>query len=138
MLNSFQLQGNLTADPELSYSGSGNAYCRFSVAWNNPSKDDDDRKVSFFDCVAFGRTAELINEHFGKGKQMLVEGRLEQSRWTDKESGKNRSAIQLIVERLHFQQGGGQSGDGGSRGAGQTSGGGGGGQPQGGDEDVPF
>lgn len=70
----------------------------FSMAVDNPFKKDD---TSFFDIVAFGKTAELLNNYCGKGSKILIEGNLKQDRFQDKE-GNNRSVVRVIANRIEF------------------------------------
>lgn len=99
MINHFTMQGNLTRDPELKYTGGGTAYCKFTLAWNQKYKDKENSL--FMDCTAFGKTAELIAEKFHKGSQMLVEGELHTETWQN-DAGENRSKIAMVVQNMHF------------------------------------
>ena len=95
--------GNLTRDPELKYLQSGTAVSDISIAVNESFKGKDGEKkesVNFFDCTLFGRTAEVCAEYCHKGSTVLLDGRLKQDQWQDKETGKNRSKVKIIVERL--------------------------------------
>lgn len=71
--------GHLGRDPEMRYMQSGDAVTNFTVATNRRRKNQDGE---FYDetiwvrCTAWGKTAEIINEHFHKGKPILVEGHL--------------------------------------------------------------
>lgn len=99
------VSGNLTRDPELRYSASGTGFCKFTVAVNDnwKGKDGDKReKVYFLDCVAFGKTGETIATHFKKGKKILIEGKITQDRFEDKETGKKRSSVSITVQTFHF------------------------------------
>jgi single-strand DNA-binding protein len=140
-LNRVQLIGRLTRDPELRQTGSGTSYCRFGIANNRNYTTNGERReeVSFFNCTAWGRQAEIINQYCRKGKQVAVDGRLQQRSWEDKE-GKKQSSVDVIVEQLQMLgapgDGGGQGG-GGSYGGGESGGGGsygGGGGPSGGSQ----
>src|SRR5699024_2101623 len=64
--------------------------------------------ASFFDIVAFGRTAELLNQYCGKGSKIGVDGTLKQDRFTDKE-GNNRSVVRITANRIEFLDTKGQS-----------------------------
>ncbi|MBI4569574.1 MAG: single-stranded DNA-binding protein [Planctomycetes bacterium] len=134
------LMGNFTKDPELSYTAGGLPIGKFSIAVNERVRDQNDAwqdRANFFDVTAFGKTAETINEHFRKGRPILIEGRLNQDRWEDRETGQKRSKVQVIVDRFAFvdrreDQGGPGGGEGGGRPAtaryeGRGGGGGGGG-----------
>lgn len=68
------------------------------MAVDNPFKKDD---TSFFDIVAFGKTAQLLNDYCGKGSKVLIEGNLKQDRFQDKE-GNNRSVVRVIANRIEF------------------------------------
>lgn len=97
------LTGNLTADPNLSYTGNGTAKLTFSVAVNHVWRDADgeqQKKVSYFDCVAWRQTAEYAADVLAKGLGVIVTGRLEQRSWEDKESGQKRSKIELVVDDI--------------------------------------
>lgn len=97
------LTGNLTADPVLSFTGNGTAKLVFSVAVNHVWRDADgeqQKKVSYFDCVAWRQTAENAADVLAKGIGVIVTGRLEQRSWEDKESGQKRSKIELVVDDI--------------------------------------
>lgn len=96
--NKVILMGRLTANPELK-SGKNAKYVDFSIAVNRSYKET--KEVHFFNCRSYGPIAETINKHFSKGRAILIEGRLDNSRWQD-ESGKNRSMIRVIVEEFEF------------------------------------
>lgn len=99
------LAGHMTRDVELRYTPSGTPVGEFGLAINRKWKSESGElkeEVSFFDCVAFGRTAENINEYFRKGSAMMLEGRLKQESWEDKQDGRKRSKVKVIVEKFHF------------------------------------
>ena len=97
MTNVTILTGRITKDLELKQAGK-TTVTNFSLAVDNPFKRDD---TSFFDVVAFGKTAELLNNYCSKGSKILVEGNLKQDRFTDKE-GNNRSVVRVIANRIEF------------------------------------
>ncbi|MGV3031332.1 single-stranded DNA-binding protein [Staphylococcus hyicus] len=104
MANSVILTGRITKDLELKSAGQTQV-TNFSMAVDNPFKRDD---ASFFDIVAFGKTAELLNNYCGKGSKILIEGNLKQDRFQDKQ-GNNRSAVRVIANRVEFLESKGQS-----------------------------
>ncbi|PTF94593.1 single-stranded DNA-binding protein [Staphylococcus chromogenes] len=104
MANSVILTGRITKDLELKSAGQKQV-TNFSMAVDNPFKRDD---ASFFDIVAFGKTAELLNNYCGKGSKILIEGNLKQDRFQDKQ-GNNRSAVRVIANRVEFLDSKGQS-----------------------------
>jgi single-strand DNA-binding protein len=96
------LIGNIVRDCEQKYTPSGTAIANFSLAVNRKFKQNDEQKdeVSFIDCVAFAKTAELCSQYLGKGSGVLVEGRLKQERW--EKDGQQRSRIVVVVESVTF------------------------------------
>ena len=103
-MNIVAITGRITKDLELKQAGQTQV-TNFSMAVENPYKKDD---VSFFDIVAFGRTAELLNQYCGKGSKIGVDGTLKQDRFTDKE-GNNRSVVRITANRIEFLDTKGQS-----------------------------
>lgn len=97
MTNLTILTGRITKDLELKQAGQTQVI-NFSMAVDNPFKKDD---TSFFDIVAFGKTAQLLNDYCGKGSKVLIEGNLKQDRFQDKE-GNNRSVVRVIANRIEF------------------------------------
>ena len=97
MTNLTILTGRITKDLELKQAGQ-TTVTNFSLAVDNPFKRDD---TSFFDVVAFGKTAELLNNYCNKGSKILIEGNLKQDRFTDKE-GNNRSVVRVMANRVEF------------------------------------
>lgn len=103
--NKVVLLGNLTADPEMRTTTSGQNVTSFSLAVNrvyNNAQGERQEETSFINCTAWGRTAETIAKYVSKGRQLLVSGRLQQRTWQDKDTGKNRSAIDVVVEEFSF------------------------------------
>lgn len=103
-MNTVHLMGNITKNLELRYTPNGKAILSFSIAHNDDYKDAQGNVVKrcyFIDCKSFGKTAEFIGKYWIKGKQILIEGKLVQETWKDKEE-KNHSKVVVIVERVHF------------------------------------
>ncbi|NLE59950.1 MAG: single-stranded DNA-binding protein [Planctomycetes bacterium] len=106
------LAGNLTRDPQLSYTPSNTPVCEFGMAINRRWRDRDGNQkdeVCFVDLTSYGRQAETINQYMKKGNPMLVEGRLRFRQWTNKE-GQNRTRLDVVVENFTFLGGGGGGG----------------------------
>jgi len=135
------LMGNLTRDPELRQSQKGTFIARAGLAVNEriPNGEGGWRdEVSFIDLVCFGKQAESFAKWFGKGRPCLVEGKLRQSSWEDRETGKKRSKLEVIVDRWHFVGG---KGDASAAGPASTEAPAEAGFPSAGDfvpDDVPF
>ena len=121
--NKVILMGNLTRDPQLKYLPSQTAVVEFGLACNRKFKTqagEDKEEVTFVDCTAFGKTGELINQYFTKGKPIFIEGRLKFDQWEDKQGGGKRSKLTVVIENFQFvgsrEGGGGGSGGGGGGG----------------------
>ena len=99
MLNKTILQGRLTRDVDLRRTQSGTAVASFTLAWSE--KFGDTEQKLFLPCVAWKGTAEMAAKWFGKGQEVLVEGKLTSRKWQDKD-GNNRETVELIVDRIHF------------------------------------
>lgn len=117
--NKVFLMGNLTRDVELKTLPSDQSVAKIGLAVNRKFKtrDGENREeVTFIDCEAWGRTAEVMNQYLAKGRPVFIEGRLKLDQWKDKE-GQNRSKLKVVVENFQFVDsagGGGGSGGGGS------------------------
>ena len=111
--NKVILMGNLTTDPELRTTPNGQNLASFTLAinrtWNNANGERQE-ETSFINCTAWGKTGETISKYVSKGRQLLVSGRLQQRTWQDKDTGKNRSAIDVIVEEFSFISDGNRGG----------------------------
>lgn len=98
------LAGNLTRDPELRYTPSGTPVCSFDLAINSfytNSKGEKKEDATFVPITVWKRQAELCAEYLKKGRPVLVEGRIKQERWNDKE-GKKRSRLTVIASLARF------------------------------------
>ena len=102
--NRIIIAGNLTREPQLSYTPSNTAIVDIGLAVNREwSKDGQKQKETcFVNCVGFGKTAENINKYCKKGDPLLVEGRLTQDNWKDKDTGANRSKLKVTIEGFQF------------------------------------
>lgn len=99
------LAGNMTRDPELAHTASNMPICKFGLAtnrkWRDKNSGENREEVCYVDCTAFGRTAEVIHQYFGKGKSILIEGRLQFSQW-EAQDGSKRSKLGVVAERFEF------------------------------------
>ncbi len=103
-INHAQILGNLTRDPELRQTKSGQDVCSFSVATNREWKNKDGEKqkeVEYHNMVAWGKTGELVAQYMKKGSQILVEGRLQTTTWEDKD-GTKRYKTEIVAESIQF------------------------------------
>lgn len=102
-MNVVHFMGNLTRDPETKTLPSGKTLCKFAIAVNGMKKDDE---PTYLECEAWDKTAELVSTYHQKGSPIIVHGRAKQDNWTDKESGKKRSRIIFVIDRIDFVPGG--------------------------------
>jgi single-strand DNA-binding protein len=93
--------GNVGKDPELRYSGSGNAICNLTIATTRSWKKDGEKqeetewhRVSFF-----GKLAEIVGEYVRKGSSLYVEGYIKTRKWQDKE-GKDQYTTEIVAEEM--------------------------------------
>ena len=103
--NKVILAGNLTRDPELRYTPKGTAVARITLAVNRTYTGEDGAKkeeVSFVDVDAWGRQAEVIAQYMKKGRPFLVEGRLKQDTWEDKNTHQKQSKLKVVLESFSF------------------------------------
>lgn len=99
MLNHTIVQGRLVADPELRTTQSGTSVCSFRLAWSEKYKETETKL--FLSCTAWRGVGEMISNHFTKGKEIVVEGKLSTRDWEDRD-GNKRQSNELTVERVHF------------------------------------
>ncbi len=119
--NKVVLMGNLTRDPELRTTPSGQSVASFSLAvnrtWRNASGEQQEA-VDYIDCNAWGKAGEIITQYMQKGRALLVSGRLQHRTW--EQDGQKRSKVEVVVEDFNFV-GGGDGGAGAGGGAPQRS-----------------
>ncbi len=104
-LNKVMLMGNLTRDPEIKYTPKGTAIAAFGMAINrNYTLENGEKReeVTFVDCEAYARLAEIIGEYCKKGKPLFIEGRLKLDSWDDKASGQKRSKMKVVIETMQL------------------------------------
>lgn len=98
------VMGNLTRDPEMRTTPSGQNVCSFSVATNRSWQDQSgERKdsVEYHDIVAWGKLAELVNNYMKKGRKVLVVGRLQTRSW-EAQDGSKRQKTEIVANDINF------------------------------------
>ena len=101
-INQVILMGRLTRDPEQRTTTSGKTIVSFSIAVDRQSQDDS---ADFFNVTAWEKLGELVMQYLGKGRRVLVQGRLRQDSWEDKETGKKQSRIEVVASDVTFLDG---------------------------------
>ena len=142
--NSVTLVGNITRDPEMRFTNTGQAVTSFGLAvnrrWQNRQSGEWDEQVSFFDITAWGSLGENTAGSLNKGNRVIVTGRLQQRSY-ETQNGEKRSVVEVVADEIgpslrwanakverneRTDQGGGGGGGGGG---GANAGGGGGSRP---------
>lgn len=115
-INQVILMGRLTRDPETRTTASGKNVTSFSLAVDRNTQED---QADFFDVTAWEKLGDLVAQYLSKGRRCLVQGRLRQDSWEDKETGKKRSRVEVVATDVTFldgpNDGAGNSGGGQSR-----------------------
>ncbi|MCP4393225.1 MAG: single-stranded DNA-binding protein [Alphaproteobacteria bacterium] len=101
-INKVVIVGRLTRDSELSFTNSGFALTKFSIATNRRKKSGDtwEDEANFFDCTIWGKRGEALNNYLKRGQQVAVEGELKQERW--EKDGVKRSKVTIEVTNLQL------------------------------------
>ncbi len=101
-INQVILMGRLTRDPEQRTTTTGKTIASFSIAVDRAGQDDS---ADFFDVTAWEKLGELVVQYLAKGRRVLVQGRLRQDTWEDKETGKKRSKVEVVATDVTFLDG---------------------------------
>ena len=100
-INTITVSGNITRDPEIRFTPSGQSVCSFSVAvnrsWQNRQTQEWEEQTSFFDVKAWGQLGQNISDTVAKGSRVVVSGRLEQRSW-ETEQGERRYAFEIVAD----------------------------------------
>ena len=118
--NKVFLMGNLTRDVELKSIAGGQSVARIGMAINRSytlQSGEKREEVTYVDCEAWGKQAEVMAKYLAKGRPVFIEGRLKLDMWEDKE-GKKQSKMKVVVDAFQFidSKGGGGGGGGGAGG----------------------
>ena len=150
-VNKVILLGNLGKDPEVSYTQSGTARCRFPLATGETYTDNAGNrqdKTEWHNIVVWGKQGENVGKFLAKGRQVYIEGKIQTRSWDDEKSGQKKYMTEINAQRVVFLGGGRGDGQQGGGGRGEPHPSGGGDFEQGGanggpglgpsDDDIPF
>lgn len=101
-INQVILMGRLTRDPEQRTTTTGKTIASFSIAVDRGGQED---AADFFNVTAWEKLGELVMQYLAKGRRVLVQGRLRQDSWDDKETGKKQSRIEVVATDVTFLDG---------------------------------
>jgi single-strand DNA-binding protein len=111
-LNQVTLMGNLTRDPELRQTPTGQNVTSFSLALNRAYKSANgewQEATDYIDCVCWGPLAERVAQYLSKGRRCLVQGRLQSRSW--EQDGNKRSKVEVLANDVTFLDSRGGGGD---------------------------
>jgi len=103
-MNKVILIGRLGRDPELSYTPAGQARAKFSVATDEGYRDKQTgqkvEKTEWHNIVAWRQTAEFCGKFLGKGRLVMVEGKLQTRKWQDQNTGQDRYMTEIVADNV--------------------------------------
>lgn len=103
-MNIVIMMGRLTKDAEVRYGGANNtAVARFSIAVDRRYKKEGQPDADFFNCTAFGKTAEFIEKYLHKGSKVVIQGELQNDHYKEKD-GHQQYAEKVIVNSVEFAE----------------------------------
>lgn len=104
-MNKAILSGRLTQNPEILYTQNSEpiAVARYTLAVNRRFKRQGEPDADFFNCTAFGKSAEFAEKYLAKGQLINIVGRLQNRSWTD-QNGQKRTITEVIVEEQYFAE----------------------------------
>jgi single-strand DNA-binding protein len=104
-LNKVLLIGNLTRDPELRSTSSGQSVANFGLAtnrvWKDPQTGERREAAEFHNIVMWRRLAEIAGQYLRKGSKVFVEGRLQTRSWQD-QNGNKRYTTEIVAENMQM------------------------------------
>lgn len=100
-MNSVQLVGRLTKDPNVNYANSGTSVASFTVACDRKFKQEGGPSADFISCKAFGKTAEFVEKYFSKGQRVGLNGHIQTGSYQNKD-GQTVYTTDVMVENVEF------------------------------------
>ena len=103
-MNSINIHGRLTKDPETKFYDGDKSVCKISVAVERSYKGKDGKtETDFFNCTCFGKRAEAIDKYFKKGDGISIQGEMQNNRYEDN-NGNKRDGWQILIEKFDFEK----------------------------------
>lgn len=102
-MNTAIMMGRLTRDPEIRNASNGTAVASFCIAVDRRFKREGEPEADFFNCSAFGRTAEFIEKYLKKGVKVVISGSVQNDNYTNKE-GQKVYATKIFVDSVEFAE----------------------------------
>ena len=102
-MNKVIFLARLGKDPEIRYAqASGNAIASFSIAVNRRFKRDNEPDADWFNCVAFGKTAEFCEKYLHKGSKVLIEGEVQNDNY--EKDGVKHYGTKIVINQIEFAE----------------------------------
>ena len=106
MINNVVLVGRLGNDPELTYTNSGTALCKFRLAVSRPPRRTEDggrgeKQTDWLDITCWGKVAENVSQYLDKGSLVGVEGRIQSRTW-EKQDGSKGYGVEINAQSVQF------------------------------------
>lgn len=102
-MNSVNLTGRFTRDPDVRYTESGTSIARFTLAVDRRFKQENGPQADFVGCIAFGKTAEFVEKYFFKGMKMELSGRIQTGSYVNKD-GVTVYTTDVVAEAVGFAE----------------------------------
>lgn len=100
-MNTVQLTGRLTRDPDVKYTDGGSSFARFTLACDRRFKTENGPTADFIRCVAFGKTAEFVEKYFTQGMKMELVGRIQTGSY-EKQERQKIFTTDVVAEQVGF------------------------------------
>ena len=100
-MNKTIMMGRIAKEIDVRTGQSGTAICSFTLAVDRPYIKDREKESDFFTVKAFGKTGEVINKYFSKGKRIMISGRVQNNNWTTSD-GQKRYSTEIVVDEFWF------------------------------------
>lgn len=100
-MNNVTLIGRLVRDPEISYTTTGTAYCKFTIAVDRPSKATEEKGADFIRITTWSSLAERCSKYLSKGRKCAVQGRIQTGSYTNRE-GKKVDTVEVVANNVEF------------------------------------
>ena len=101
-MNSVVLVGRVGRDAEVRYFESGKVKANFSVAVNRWDAKTKSEVADWFNVDVWDKQAEFAGEYVKKGRQVAIDGRIAQNKWTDKATGEDRESFLVVASEIRL------------------------------------
>jgi single-strand DNA-binding protein len=100
-MNQFTIIGTMVKDPEIKSTPTGMKVAEYSVAVSDGKDKQGNQKTNFFNCVAYDKTATVLENYVKKGHKICIMGKMEHQTYKNKE-GKTQSSYKVITNQIEM------------------------------------